>query len=89
MAYAKRPEKNLKGCRTIARESGNKLTVIGLKNKWFRRLQPDIEAKGFLGGEERNRVIQGSKALLFPVLSCPILGVLSGACLLLFAILLL
>lgn len=67
MAYAKRPEKNLKDCRYIARKTKNVLKIIGLKNKWFRRLQPGIECKGFLGGQERNAVIQSSKALLFPV----------------------
>jgi glycosyltransferase involved in cell wall biosynthesis len=89
MAYAKRPEKNLKGCVDIARSTKNKLAVIGLKNKWYRRFDPLVKARGFLGGEERDQVINASSALLFPVLwhepfgiamlealyfGCPVLG---------------
>ncbi|MCA9400016.1 MAG: glycosyltransferase [Candidatus Omnitrophica bacterium] len=94
MAYAKRPEKNLKGCKYIAKKTKNKLAVIGLKNKWFRRFSRRIQCKGFLGGEKRDQVIRDSSALLFPVLwhepfgiamieclyfGCPVFGTTYGS----------
>jgi len=67
LGYSKRPEKNLKDCSTIARKTGNVLAVVGGKDKWFKR-RPWLRYKGFLGGAEKNAVLQASKALLFPVL---------------------
>ena len=66
LGYAKRPEKNLKDCLYIARKTNNILAIAGRKSRWF-RWRPWALYKGFVGGEEKNRIIQGSKALLFPV----------------------
>jgi glycosyltransferase involved in cell wall biosynthesis len=66
IGYAKRPEKNLKECFYIARKTNNILAIMGRKSLWF-RWRPWALYKGFVGGEEKNRIIQASKALLFPV----------------------
>jgi len=66
LGYAKRPEKNLKDCSALARQSGNKLAVVGGKFRWF-KWRPWLEYKGFLSGEAKNRVIQQSRALVYPV----------------------
>jgi len=67
LGYAKRPEKNIKDCLSIARKTGNILSVIGGKNKWYRR-RPWVKYEGFLGGERKHAIMRKSKALLFPVL---------------------
>ena len=64
--------KNLKGCMDIARESGYPLRVLGghrinLKMGMRFTLDPRIRFEGMVGGEQKNRLINGSKALLFPV----------------------
>jgi len=93
LGYAKRPEKNLKDCLTIARKTKSVLAVAGGKDKWFKR-RPWVRYKGFLGGEAKNEVLRDSKALLFPVrwhepfgiaiiealyFGCPIIGSCYGA----------
>jgi len=64
--------KNLKGCMDIARASGYPLRVLGgyrvnLKMGVRITLDPRIRFDGMVGGEKKNRLINGSKALLFPV----------------------
>ena len=64
--------KNLKGCMQIARSSGYPLKVLGghrvnMKMGIRITLDPRIHFKGMVGGEHKNRLINGSKALLFPV----------------------
>jgi hypothetical protein len=64
--------KNLKGCMNIARASGYPLRVLGghrinLKMGIRITLDPRIRFEGMVGGEQKNRLINGSKALLFPV----------------------
>lgn len=65
--------KNLKGCMNIARESGNPLRVLGgyrINLKMGIRITLDrrIRFEGMVGGEHKNQLINGSRALLFPVL---------------------
>jgi len=93
LGYAKRPEKNLKDCLKIARKTKNVLAVVGGKDKWYRR-RPWVRYKGIIGGAEKNKVLQSSKALLFPVrwhepfgiaiiealyFGCPVIGSRYGA----------
>jgi len=64
--------KNFKGCMDIARASGYPLRVLGgyrvnLKMGVRITLDPRIRFEGMVGGEKKNRLINGSKALLFPV----------------------
>jgi glycosyltransferase involved in cell wall biosynthesis len=64
--------KNLKGCMQIARASGYPLRVLGghrvnVKMGLRITLDPRIRFEGMVGGETKNRLINGSKALLFPV----------------------
>jgi glycosyltransferase involved in cell wall biosynthesis len=64
--------KNFKGCMDIARASGYPLRVLGgyrvnLKMGIRITLDPQIRFEGMVGGEKKNRLINGSKALLFPV----------------------
>jgi glycosyltransferase involved in cell wall biosynthesis len=66
MGYAKRPEKNLKDCLTMARRTGNTLAVVGGKDKWYRR-RPWVKYMGIIGGQKKNEILQQSKALLFPI----------------------
>jgi len=66
LGYAKRPEKNLNDCITIARKTKNTLAVAGGKFKWF-KWRPWVDYKGFVGGSVKNRILQDSKALLFPI----------------------
>ena len=66
LAYAKRPEKNLKDCLYIARKTKHQLAVVGGKHRWF-KWRPWVEYKGFIGGEKKNDVLRNSQALLFPV----------------------
>jgi glycosyltransferase involved in cell wall biosynthesis len=67
LGYAKRPEKNLTTCLRLARENGRKLAIVGGKFKWY-RWRPWARYHGFLGGIEKNQVLNNSVALLFPVL---------------------
>jgi hypothetical protein len=91
--------KNLKGCMNIARASGHPLRVLGgyrvnLKMGMRITLDPRIRFEGMVGGETKNRLINGSKALLFPVrwnepmglavveslyFGCPVFGTPYGA----------
>ncbi len=91
--------KNLKGCMNIARAAGHPLRVLGgyrvnLKMGIRITLDPRISFEGMVGGETKNRLINGSKALLFPVrwnepmglavveslyFGCPVFGTPYGA----------
>ena len=91
--------KNLKGCIRIAREAKIPLRVIGgtrINLKMGVRVTPDpsVKFEGMVGGEKKNRLINGSKALLFPVrwhepmglsvveslyFGCPVFGTPYGA----------
>jgi hypothetical protein len=64
--------KNLKGTMSVARAAGLPLRVLGgtrvnLKMGPRLTLDPRIRFEGMVGGEKKNRLINGSKALLFPV----------------------
>ena len=64
--------KNLEGCMRIARKSGYPLRVMGgfrinLKMGIRITLDPRIRFEGMVGGETKNRLLNASKALLFPV----------------------
>lgn len=93
MAYAKRPEKNLNGSKHVARLSGWPLAVVGgrrtLTNSLF-----SVKYHGFIGGDAKNKILQDSKAFLFPVrwhepfglaiiealhFGCPVFGTTYGA----------
>ncbi|MCF8332317.1 MAG: glycosyltransferase [Bacteroidales bacterium] len=65
LAKASRKIKNLKGSIEITKKAGKKLAVVGGKKL---NIDPQIKYYGMLGGEEKNRMIQNSEALLFPVL---------------------
>ncbi len=91
--------KNLNGCIQIARESGYPLRVMGgyrvnLKMGVRITLDPRIRFEGMVGGETKNRLINASRALLFPVrwnepmglavveslyFGCPVFGTPYGA----------
>ena len=91
--------KNLSGCISIARSAGLPLRVLGghrvnLKMGMRITLDPRIRFEGMVGGEHKNRLINGSKALLFPVrwpepmglavveslyFGCPVFGTPYGA----------
>jgi len=91
--------KNLKGCIRIAREAGLPLRVLGghrvnLKMGVRITLDPRVRFEGMVGGETKNRLINGSQALLFPVVwnepmglavveslyfGCPVFGTPYGA----------
>ncbi len=91
--------KNLKGCIQIARESGMPLRVLGgnrvnLKMGVRFTMDPNVRFEGMVGGEKKNRLINGSQALLFPVVwnepmglavveslyfGCPVFGTPYGA----------
>jgi glycosyltransferase involved in cell wall biosynthesis len=65
--------KNVKGCISIAREAGIPLRVLGgtrinLKMGLRITLDRNVRFEGMVGGEHKHRLINGSKALLFPVL---------------------
>ena len=65
-----RKEKNLPGCRYIARKVGETLVAGGAekRNKLFINWQKDNTIyKGLVGGEEKLTLLRHSKALLFPV----------------------
>jgi glycosyltransferase involved in cell wall biosynthesis len=91
--------KNLKGCIRIARDAGLPLRVLGgyrvnLKMGMRITLDPRVRFEGMVGGGTKNRLINGSKALLFPVrwnepmglavveslyFGCPVFGTPYGA----------
>jgi hypothetical protein len=91
--------KNLKGCMGIAREAGLPLRVLGghrvnLKMGVRITLDPRVRFEGMVGGAQKNKLINGSKALLFPVIwhepmglavveslyfGCPVFGTPYGA----------
>lgn len=65
--------KNVRGAIRVARSSGNPLAVIGgrrlnIKMGFRFTTDPRIRFFGMLGGSRKNKVINGSKGLLFPVL---------------------
>lgn len=65
--------KNVKGCISMAREAGLPLRVIGgnrIQLKMGIRISLDMNVRfeGMVGGAYKNQLINGSKALLFPVL---------------------
>ena len=73
LAKASWKVKNLKGAIDIATKSKNHLAVAGgsrlnLKMGW--RFTPNLNVSfhGLVGGEKKNRILNQSKALLFPVL---------------------
>ncbi len=64
--------KNIKGCISMAREAGIPLRVLGgnrinLKMGLRITLDSNVRFEGMVGGPKKNRLINGSKALLFPV----------------------
>ena len=91
--------KNLKGSIRIAQQTGMLLKVLGgsrinLKMGIRITLNPRVRFEGMVGGVRKNRLINGSKALLFPVLwnepmglavveslyfGCPVFGTPYGA----------
>ncbi len=91
--------KNLKGCIQIAGERGLPLHVLGghrinLKMGVRITLDSNVRFEGRVGGEKKNRLINGSQALLFPVIwnepmglavleslyfGCPVFGTPYGA----------
>jgi glycosyltransferase involved in cell wall biosynthesis len=64
LAKASRKEKNLDDCKYIARTLNEKLVVLGGYGFSF---LSKVKYKGIIGGEKKNRELQKSKALLFPV----------------------
>src|SRR5665647_810580 len=65
--------KNVRGAIKIAREAGVPLHVIGGVRFNFNMgirlsFDPNTRFHGMKGGEEKNKIINGSKGLLFPVL---------------------
>ena len=64
--------KNVKGCISMAREAGMPLRVLGgnrvnLKMGIRITLDFNVRFEGMVGGAYKNQLINGSKALLFPV----------------------
>jgi glycosyltransferase involved in cell wall biosynthesis len=91
LAKASVKSKNLAGCIAIARRLNEKLAIVGGYGFSFDRR---IRYQGMLGGAAKNRVIQDSKALLFPVIweepfgiamiealyfGCPVFGTTYGS----------
>jgi glycosyltransferase involved in cell wall biosynthesis len=64
LARTIRKVKNLKQCQEIARRSGEKLIIAGGYGLSF---NPKIIYKGIIDGKIKNRVLNESKALLYPV----------------------
>jgi glycosyltransferase involved in cell wall biosynthesis len=65
--------KNVKGAIDVATQSGNKLIVLGgtrLNIKMGFRFTPNlnVQFRGMVDNEEKSAVLNGSKALIFPVL---------------------
>ena len=91
--------KNVKGAIEIAQKSHQKLAVLGGTRLNFKMgfrftIDPNVKFYGMIGGEEKNRLINQSKALIFPVLwhepfglaiieslyfGCPIIGTPYGS----------
>jgi len=91
--------KNVKGCIRIARGAGIPLRVLGgsrinLKMGARITLDRNVRFEGMVGGSYKNQLINGSKALLFPVLwnepfgialteslyfGCPVIGTPYGS----------
>lgn len=65
LGKARRSKKNLNGCIKIAKALDEKLAVLGGRGLPFSKT---VKYKGFLGGLDKSRVINESKALLFPVI---------------------
>lgn len=65
LGRTKRKVKNLADCKLIAKQCNKKLVIIG---GYGLSLDFRIRYKGFLGGEKKNKIINSSKALLFPVM---------------------
>jgi glycosyltransferase involved in cell wall biosynthesis len=65
LAKISRKVKNLKGSIEIAGAAGKKLNIAG--GRKF-SVSPRLKYYGSVGGEKKNRIIQKSEALLFPVL---------------------
>lgn len=63
LGYAKRPEKNLKSCLRLARQSRIPLAVVGGKDKWYRR-RPCVRYCGFLGGQAKSLFMIFDKNLI-------------------------
>lgn len=64
LGRASRGVKNLKDCKYIAQKVGEKLVIVGGHGFSF---SSKISYKGFLGGTKKNRLINQSKALLYPI----------------------
>ncbi len=64
LGRTKRKVKNLTDCKLIAKQCGEKLIIVG---GYGLSLDFGICYKGFLGGEKKNKILNSSKALLFPV----------------------
>jgi glycosyltransferase involved in cell wall biosynthesis len=95
LAYAKRPEKNLKDCIHIAYHTGERLAVVGGKRRFDRNGWAWwVNYYGRISGELKNKVLGASKAFLFPVLwhepfgiavaeamyfGCPVFGTTYGS----------
>lgn len=65
--------KNVRGAIDVATQSGNKLVVLGgtrLNIKMGFRFTPNLNVsfRGMVGNDEKSVVLNGSKALIFPVL---------------------
>ena len=65
--------KNVKGCISLAKEAGIPLRVLGgnriqLKMGARFTLDRNVRFEGMVGGHYKNQLINGSRALLFPVL---------------------
>ena len=72
LALASWKVKNVRGAIRIARRAGRQLAVVGGHrlsfNMGFRlTLDPNVRFHGVIGGERKNRIINRSSALLFPV----------------------
>jgi len=91
LARASRKVKNLKQCQEIARRSGESLVIAGGYGISFNRR---IKYKGIIDGDEKIRVLNESKALLYPVrgyepfglaiieslyFGCPVIGTKHGS----------
>ena len=96
LAHDKRPEKNLKGCIDMAYHAGReRLVVVGGRRRFnVNGLAWWVNYRGMVGGEVKNRILNASKALLFPVLwhepfgmavieamyfGCPVFGTTYGS----------
>lgn len=91
LGKASRSKKNLPDCCRIARMAKERLVVVGGRGLSLSR---GVSYLGYLGGAQKNRVLNQSKALLFPVLwhepfglaipeslyfGCPVIGTPYGS----------